>query len=499
MIRGLSAFLVLLAGVALAQQPAQPAAKATPTLPHREVGQLAQAQGVGGVYRLTIEPAPAPVPALRYRLLPELRERTPGNGAVLYYRSFSPEWMVHRRPEVNKLIIAWLDDKTQPPDIQLRWVLDSKQLKEVDRAARREYCEWEQTPRLREDGIGLLLPDVQSFREFANLLNLRFRFQLDEGRIDDAVYTLQTGFSLSRDIANAPTLIQSLVGLAIAAIQLGQVEELMQASKSPNLYWALTNLPQPFISLRKAFEGERIMMDNLFPGMLDALAKGHSKPLTAEESKALADKLVPIISQEGKLNPADVKKQMDDAVAKQQAEAKKYLTARGWPAKEVDALPPGQAVLLYQIGEYVRLYDEMAKCQGLPYWEMRASLNRAEKVIKDYVAKQQTVGGSLAQLLLPAMQKVIAAQVRVDRRIAALRCVEAVRLYAAAHDGKAPAKLEDIRTVPIPLDPYTGKAFTYKAEKNSATIEGPAPNGEPATINNRIRYEVTLKSKDAMK
>jgi hypothetical protein len=493
MIRGFSAFLVLLAGVALAEEPKSDA------LPHRAIGQIAAAQGVNGEFRLTIQPAAAPSPALRYRLLPELRERTPGNGAVLYYRSFSPEWMVHRRPEVNKLIVAWLDDKTQPPDIQLRWVVDSKQLKEVDRAARREYCEWEQTPRLREDGIGLLLPDVQSFREFANLLNLRFRFQLDEGRIDDAVYTLQTGFSLSRDIANAPTLIQALVGLAIATIQLGQVEELMQSSKSPNLYWALTNLPQPFISLRKPFEGERIMMDNLFPGMLDALAKGHSKPLSPEVAKAFEGKLVPIIAQEGKFNPEDVKKQLDAAVTKQHAEAKKYLTARGWSAADVDAMPAGHAVLLYQLGEYVRLYDEMSKYQGLPYWEMREGLNRADKLIKEYVAKQQTVGGSLAQLLLPAMQKVAMAQVRVDRRIAALRCVEAVRLYAAAHDGRAPAKLEDIKTVPIPLDPYTGKVFTYKAEKNSATIEGPAPEGEAASINNRIRYEVTLKSKDAMK
>lgn len=495
MIRGFSAFLVLLVGVALAEEPA-PKSEA---LPHRAIGQIAAAQGVDGVFQLTIQPTAAPTPALRYRLLPELRERTPGNGAVLYYRSFSPEWMTHRRPEVRKLINAWEDDKTQPPDIQLRWILDSNQLKEVDRAARREYCEWEQTPRLREDGISLLLPDVQSFREFASLLNLRFRFQLDEGRIDDAVYTLQTGFSLSRDIANAPTLIQSLVGLAIAGIQVGQVEQLMQSPKSPNLYWALTNLPQPFISLRKSFEGERIMMDNLFPGMMDALAKGHSKPLSPEEAKAFEGKLVPIIAQEGKFNPEDVKKQLDEAVSKQHAEAKKYLTARGWPAKEVDALPAGHAVLLYQLGEYVRLYDEMAKCQGLPYWEMRESLNRAEKLIKEYVAKQQTVGGSLAQLLLPSMQKVAMAQARVDRRIAALRCVEAVRLYAAAHDGKPPAKLEDIKTVPIPLDPYTGKAFSYKAEKNSAIIEGPAPEGEAASINNRIRFEVTLKSKDAMK
>jgi hypothetical protein len=287
------------------------------------------------------------------------------------------------------------------------------------------------------------------------------------------------------------------VGIAVATIQMGQVEEVLQTTKSPNLYWALTNLSQPFISLRKPFEGERIMMDNLFPGIREALAKGRSKPLTAEETRAFEDRFIPIIAREGNL--PDVKKQLDDAVAKQHPAAKKYLAARGWPAAQIDALPAGQAVLLYQFGEYDRLYDEMAKWQTLPYWQARVGLNEADKRIKEDVAKHQNLGGSLAQLLLPAMQKVVAAQVRLDRRIAALRCVEAVRLYASAHDGKPPVNLDDIKEVPIPLDPYTGKAFTYKAEKNMATIEGPAPEGEPATVNNRIRYEVTLKAKDAMK
>jgi hypothetical protein len=94
---------------------------------------------------------------------------------------------------------------------------------------------------------------------------------------------------------------------------------------------------------------------------------------------------------------------------------------------------------------------------------------------------------------IPATAKVTVQGVRLDRRIAALRCVEAVRLYAAAHDGKLPAKLDDIKEVPIPLDPFTGKSFEYKAEGDKVTIEGPAPEGEKASQNNFIRYEVTIK------
>src|SRR5262249_12962990 len=37
--------------------------------------------------RLTLRPAAAPSPALRYRLLPDLREQKPGDAAVLYRRA----------------------------------------------------------------------------------------------------------------------------------------------------------------------------------------------------------------------------------------------------------------------------------------------------------------------------------------------------------------------------------------------------------------------------
>ncbi len=476
MIRGFSALLALLA-----------------------VAAFATAQNPDGVIRLTCQPAAAPSPALRYRLLPELRDRTPGNAALLYYRAFAPEWTAYRRPEIRKLIDQWLDDKSKPPDPQLRFVLDSNQLKEVDRAARRAYCDWELAPRLREDGIGLLLPDVQSFREYARILNLRAHFQIADGKLDDAVHTLQTGFSLGQDVANAPTLIQTLVGIAIITIQLGQVDELIQAPNSPNLYWALTDLPHPFIHLRKPLEGERITMDNLFPGMREALAKARSKPLTPEEAQALVEKLAPLAVLEGKFNASDFRKKMAAGAKEMLPEAKKYLVAHGWPAAKVEAMPALQAVLLHQFGEYDRLYDEMAKWKSLPYWQARVGLKDAEKLIKANAVKHASVGGSLASLLLPAISKVMEAQIRTERRIAALRCVEAVRVYAAAHEGKPPAKLEDIQGIPIPLDPYTGKAFNYKSEKNMATIEGPAPEGERPFVNNYIRYEVTLKAKDAMK
>ncbi|HEX5269924.1 MAG TPA: hypothetical protein VFW33_05535, partial [Gemmataceae bacterium] len=88
---------------------------------------------------------------------------------------------------------------------------------------------------------------------------------------------------------------------------------------------------------------------------------------------------------------------------------------------------------------------------------------------------------------------VYGAAARLDRRIAALRCVEALRLYAAAHDGKLPVALADVKEVPIPDDPMTGKPFAYKVDGDTATITAGPPPGDPTPAQNTLIYELTLR------
>jgi hypothetical protein len=137
--------------------------------------------------------------------------------------------------------------------------------------------------------------------------------------------------------------------------------------------------------------------------------------------------------------------------------------------------------------------DDMIKLQSVPYYEAAPRLRVLDARFKAEQEKAGGVGLTIASMLVPACHKVRAAHVRIERQLAALRCVEAVRLYAASHAGKPPAKLDDVKETPIPLDPRTGKPFVYKAEGNTATIEGPAPDGEKPFIDNFVRYTVTLK------
>jgi hypothetical protein len=91
------------------------------------------------------------------------------------------------------------------------------------------------------------------------------------------------------------------------------------------------------------------------------------------------------------------------------------------------------------------------------------------------------------------VSRAVPAAARLDRRVAALRCVEALRLYAAAHGGEPPARLADVHEVPVPADPVTGQPFDYRLEGDRAVLSAPPPPGEVPDARNSLRYELTFK------
>ena len=68
-------------------------------------------------------------------------------------------------------------------------------------------------------------------------------------------------------------MIQMLVGLSLSAVMVGRAEDLIRQPGSPNLYWALTALPRPFIDPRPALDGETEFLTSIIPGLRE-LEKG---------------------------------------------------------------------------------------------------------------------------------------------------------------------------------------------------------------------------------
>lgn len=93
--------------------------------------------------------------------------------------------------------------------------------------------------------------------------------------------------------------------------------------------------------------------------------------------------------------------------------------------------------------------------------------------------------------LKPAHDRVRLTMNRLDRHVAALQCIEALRLYAAVHNGKFPNALTEITKISIPNDPITKKPFVYRRTGSEAVLEAPAPKG--AKPKDAMRYQLTLK------
>lgn len=439
-------------------------------------------------FRLSVTPAVPPTPALKVALVPELIDATAGNALTKYYKAYSLEWwgFYHRQTvqwheNFDKALEAPLEQ--MPADYS--FVKNWKMLREVDEGARRDHCDWELLPVMKRDGIGTLLPDVQGMRTFARALALRARYELADGDLDKVLYTLQTGFALAKHVGEGPSLIHMLVGVAVSQVMCRQVDELVQHPKCPNLYWALSRLPRPFVDIRRPIQAEYMMVSGIVP-RYDELRKG---PMSLEDSQAVMDEFLKNLENLGvaKVDRVEITTQALAAYSRSKA----ALVAKGRTQAEVEQMPVAQVVLLQASEEFLRLRDDVYKWATLPFYEGADGIRRAElayRTVKDE-------GGLLTIFvdMLPGVHKVYQANVRADRRFAMLRVVEALRMHAALHDRKLPTSLAEVKAVPLPLDPVTGKAFEYTRHGDKASVYGPPPPGEVASGSNAIVYELNVR------
>src|SRR5262249_50736077 len=142
-----------------------------------------------------------------------------------------------------------------------------------------------------------------------------------------------------------------------------------------------------------------------------------AKKLTAAEAQALfngileswgklAEEAVPAWA--GKLGAAAV-------AAKYYPDAKRYLLAHGWKAKELEAMPTLQVVLIAYSERYDRVRDDIVKWLSVPAWKGRDGLLKAQEAAAALAKKD---GDPLIGLLLPAVVKVYDAHLRLQRHVA---------------------------------------------------------------------------------
>ena len=447
--------------------------------------------------RLAPQASAKQVGAFRYRLLPDPRDRTPGNAATLWRLAGDAARDVARPITVKEN--AWLGAGGTPLQrLPRKEVADflapyAGVFRLARQAACREYCNWEMPPlTLQSIRESFSNSPIQNYRHMINVLSIRYRLQLAEGRYSEASETLQIGFALAHHLGeNDTTVILNLVGMAYATILLQQVEEWVQTPGSPNLYWALTALPRPLVNLRRPIEHELNTFHRSFP----RLRRLRHETFTQTEAEDLVKEVFGILSKmaDDTANPTLRKegerfRKLGEAIraGESYSQARKHLLDLGRPAKEIDAMPKAQAILLWYVDQYDRVRDDVLKAFTVPMWQAIPLMDAAFQ-------EHHAADNAILTLLMPTLNKTWLASVRLERQIAGLRSAEAMRLYAAAHEGKPPEKWSDITAVPLPIDPLTGKGFDtfYQVTGGRGILEipPPPPPGMPASLGRR--YELT--------
>jgi hypothetical protein len=139
--------------------------------------------------------------------------------------------------------------------------------------------------------------------------------------------------------------------------------------------------------------------------------------------------------------------------------ARSLLIGSGLSAERAKEFPALQVVLLNEKRAYEELRDEGLKWMSLPYWQAEAGI-----LVELTPGRREDC--LFGKLLLPHI-KVKNAQARFEQRIGLLRHVEAIRLYAADHDGKV--------------------------DGQDAVLRGSPPRGMEASPVHNLRFVVTIK------
>jgi hypothetical protein len=440
------------------------------------------------VIRLNLRPMPAPKPALKYQLLPELRELNPGNASHFYPRCFAEQRNFFFSKEANADRARYLSmPLAELPAEKLRRY-GGFALEQADWAARLGTCDWQLVQHVQTDGMDLVVPELGRLQLLATALQVRFRAEVAGRHFDDAIRTAKTMFALARHLGEYPREAANRVGLAVAELAVSTLEEMVQQPGCPNLYWALTDLPCPLVDLRKGIQGGRTLI------AADLRLLRDDVPMTEEQLEKFVTQLSGLLGF-SRAQAGQPLQNLRTVLAAEVKDLERVRAARArlvesgpvedmvWRALQVWKFPPLQVVLLDEKRDFEIQRDEDMKLLGLAPWQIDTVTGNEESACCE---------NGVFAAFLPHSIAARRAQGRLEQRLALLRHLEALRLYAVEKSGQLPEKLADL-PVPLPPDPFTGKPFIYKAEAVTAYLCGSPPRGEEQNSCFNVRYEVTMQ------
>lgn len=456
----------------------------------------AGAQQPPDIVKLSIGPAPAPVPALRYRLLPTLEEQTPGNAAPIYYRALLANAAIKLTKEEEDAYSKIEESTVETIQVEAARTILDKYAEVFDlmrEATYREKCDWGwRMHDMGDQSLVFRLQEIQDIREIARLIRVKARLHMAEGNFDQALEAFRMNYRLAQAVSEPPVFICRLVGVAITALT--DYEKLFWSGipGTPNLYWAQSFIDHPFINMSDAIWQERNTAANLFPFLRDAESVQRTESeWTDQYVRAFATLSAADNEQNAVLPDTDGVRKL---IEKHYPIARDLILARGFDRSRVEKMAPAHVVAIQDVYAYEYAFDELFKLTTVSGLFPRARYKQSEDELRaaGYLgeAERSKFFMPLANRLIPSIGVAFEATGRLEARIASAQIIEALRMHLSTGAKTLPKSLDEIKIVPIPLNPYTGEAFPYRVEGDKAILEIPPMQGW-----SRI-FEITMREEE---
>src|SRR2546423_15626350 len=145
---------------------------------------------------------------------------------------------------------------------------------------------------------------------------------------------------------------------------LDNVTEWVGSSNAPNLYWALSELPHPYLDLRDTFDQERFALIFSFPPLRDI-----DKGLSVEQWQQVMDKLPKMLQWDDGRSEIRKAAQLGPAVLaiRLYPLAKKFYLDRGMAPGKVEGKPVHQNLARVFVESFQEETDEVTQLKVLAY------------------------------------------------------------------------------------------------------------------------------------
>lgn len=414
---------------------------------------------------LQVTPMPLPRPALQYRLVPSIDELRPGNAGVHYGRALLlvagiKGEALDRRIMLDRII----DDDVHPTAADIDAALAAYQhvFRELEMLRVCESSDWDL--RIRDikgvERFRVLLPEVQSARELARLLNFRILADLQQQNFESAFRHIQIGHQLADFMATGETLVQQLVAIAIRGIMQGCIEQAIRTGNCPNLWFALAMVAPDQRPINRAVELE---ISTIVNGLEVFQHTGREQWTSEQWQAAWRDSLEEFektvtSGAVGSVSGPKPGAMLASFLALETGKAKERLLERGMNREAVEGMVPERAVAILAQLEIRERVEPLLVAARLPWPAAREMLAESESRLD---ANPRGFAAMVTGILTPAVSQMLSAHHRIVARHHLLMTVEAVRDYMASHDGQLPPSLDEIRSLPLLPDPATGAPVAY--------------------------------------